>query len=231
MLTFDPVRHVYRNPYTNEEYISATSLVSKFKKPFDIEKISKRIAEKEGISQEEIKAKWKKINEDSKVYGSKIHKVVENFNKDKAIEEGYEDLLSSYKNIGVLTPDDELLIEEKLYNHTFKLAGTADIIRVEANGGFSVFDLKTNKKFNLYNQYSEYLLDPLTHLTACEYTTYGLQMSLYAFMYQTMTGRKVNQLGIFYYDKKAETFTYYPVPYMKSDVLLLLEYYAKNIVG
>jgi hypothetical protein len=131
----------------------------------------------------------------------------------------------------VIADDDTLLVEEKLYNHSYKLAGTADIIRLEDKGGFSVFDLKTNKKFNLYNQYSEYLLSPLSHLSACEYITYTLQLSLYAFMYQSMTGRNVNQLGIIYYNKEEKDFLYYPAPYMKADVQNLLDYYAKNLVG
>lgn len=231
MLKFNPVAHTYINPYTEEAYISTTQLISKFKKPFDVDKVSKRVAEKEGVTQEEIKERWKKINNDSKTYGSKIHSVLEDYNSAKIVTEGYEDLIRSYKSLGVVADDDTLLVEEKLFNHHFKLAGTADIIRLEEKGGFSVFDLKTNKKFNLFNQYSEYLLHPLTHLTACEYTTYALQLSLYAYMYQGMTGRNVNQLGVIYYNKESNEFVYYPVPFMKSDVSLILDYYAKNLVG
>jgi len=231
MLKFDPISHSYVNPFTEETYISSTQLLSKFKKPFDVEKMSKKVAEKEGVSQEEIKERWKKLNSDSKVYGSKIHGVLEDYNSAGMVTSGYEDLINSYKNLGIIGAEDKLLVEEKLYNHTFKLAGTADIIRIEDKGGFSVFDLKTNKKFNLYNQYSEYLLHPLSHLTACEYTTYALQLSLYAFMYQGMTGRNVNQLGVIYYNKEEKDFLYYPTPYLRADVAVLLDYYAKNFLG
>ena len=231
MLTFDPVSHTYRNPFTNEKYISTTTLISKFKKPFDVEKISKRVAEKEGVSQQEIKEKWEKINTDSKAYGSMIHGVLEQFNSDKIVTEGYEDMIDAYRSLGVINDDDKLLAEEKLYNHTYKLAGTADIIRIEEKGGFSIFDFKTNKKFNLYNTYSEYLLSPISHLSACEYTTYALQLSLYAFMYQSMTGKNVNQLGVIYFSKEKENFTYYPTPYLKCEVLNMLDYYAKNLLG
>ena len=231
MLKFDPVSHSYLNPYTEETYISTTQLISKFKKPFDVEKVSKRVADKEGVSQEEIKERWKKINNDSKTYGSLIHEVLENYNCAKIIKEGYEDLIKAYKELGIVKDDDTLLVEEKLFNHLYKLAGTADIIRLEDKGGFSIFDLKTNKKFNLFNPYSEYLLSPLTHLSACEYTTYALQLSLYAFMYQGMTGRNVNQLGVIYYNKEDNSFLYYPTPYMKNDVVVMLDYYAKNLLG
>lgn len=231
MLVFDPKAHSYKNQFTGELYISATSLVNKFKKPFDVESASKRVAEREGVTQDEIKQRWRKINNDSKEYGQTVHGIIEEYNKTKNIVKGYEDIIESYNKLGVLTDKDELLVEEKVYNHEHKLAGTADIIRNEENGGFSVFDLKTNKKFNLYNTYSEYLLNPLSHLTACEYTTYGLQLSLYAYMYQGMTGRRVNQLGVFYYDRKDDSFTYYPIPYMKNDIKLMVDFYAKNFVG
>lgn len=228
MLKFDPISHSYLNPYTDEQYISTTQLISKFKKPFDVERISKRIAEKEGVSQDEIKERWSKVNSDSKVYGSKIHSILEDYNSAGIVTEGYEDLINAYKKLGIITDGDTLLVEEKLFNHLYKIAGTADIIRLEDKGGFSIFDLKTNKKFNLFNQYAEYLLHPLSHLTACEYTTYALQLSLYAFMYQGMTGRNVNQLGIIYYSKEDNSFLYYPAPYLKTDVLVLLNFYREK---
>lgn len=231
MLIFDPSTHVYRNPFTLQEYISTTKLISKFKKPFNLEEISKRIADKEGVTQEEIKAKWKKLNDESKVYGQKIHSAIEEYNKTKTVSEEHEDVIEAYKNLKIIDEKDNLLVEEKIYNHIFKVAGTADIIRLEDGGGFSVFDIKTNKKFNLFNQYSEYLLHPVSHLTACEFTTYSLQLSLYAYMYQGMTGRNINQLGVFYYDRIKEKFEYYPVIYLKNDINLILDYYAKNLVG
>jgi hypothetical protein len=231
VLIFDPIAHSYKNQFTREIYISATSLINKFKKPFDVETVSKRVAEKEGVTQAEVKAKWKKINDDSKVYGQKIHSVIEEYNKDKTVAEGYEDLIKAYKNLNILDDSDRLLVEEKIFNHSFKIAGTADIIRLEDKGGFSVFDLKTNKKFNLFNQYAEYLLSPLSHLSACEYTTYALQLSLYAFMYQNMTGRNVNQLGVIYYNKEDNEFVYYPVTYMKYDIEVMLKHHLNERIA
>lgn len=236
-LEFDAKTHSYLNPYTKEVYISATQLLSKFKKPFDKESTSKRIAEREKITQEEVLARWKKANDESKVYGQTIHKVIEDFNKEGVVTDGYEELLDEYKSfliknsLLVDTQKNSLLVEEKLHNHNYKLAGTADMIRIEPEGGFSVFDLKTNKKFNLYSPYAEYMLKPLSHLTVSEYTTYGLQLSLYAYMYQNMTGMRVNQLGVMYYERESKKFNYYPMPYLKTDIIKMLDYYAANLMG
>lgn len=236
-LEFDAKTHSYLNPFTKEIYISATQLLSKFKKPFDKEATSKRIAEREKVTQDVILARWKKMNDDSKVYGQTVHKVIEDYNKHGEVTPGYEELLDEYKaflikhSLLVDTQKSSLLVEEKLHNHNYKLAGTADMIRIEPEGGFSIFDLKTNKKFNLYSAYAEYMLKPLSHLTVSEYTTYSLQLSLYAYMYQNMTGMRVNQLGVMYYERESKKFNYYAMPYLRSDVINMLDYYAENLVG
>jgi len=231
MLVFDPVKHSYKNQYTGDIYTSVTTLLGKFKKPFDSKTVAERVAKRDGSTTEEILAKWKQLNDDSKVYGTKIHNIIENYIKTGEVDPDYTDLLKSYAALDVLTDDDEILSEERVYSHEHKLAGTADIIRLEDKGCFSIFDIKTNKKFNFFNQYNERLLAPLNHLTACEYTSYSLQLSLYAFMYQNITGRHVNQLGIFYYDREAVKFNYYPVVYMKYDVIKLLESYGESKLG
>jgi len=225
MLVFDPIKHVYTNQYTGEEYISVTTLLNKFKKQFDSQAISERIAKRDGGTPEEIRAKWKQHNDESKKYGSLIHSIIEKYNKTQVVTEGYDALIASYKNLEIIGEDDQILSEEQLYSHTHKLAGTADIIRLEEKGGFSVFDIKTNKKFNFYSPYNEKLLYPIEHLSACEYTSYSLQLSMYAYMFEGITGRKLNQLGIIYYDRTANKFTFYPVVYMKTDILKILDHY------
>jgi hypothetical protein len=225
MLSFNPAKHAYTNQLTGEDYISVTTLLSKFKKQFDSHSISERIAKRDGGTPEEIRAKWAQQNEESKKYGSLIHSIIEKYNKTQTITEGYESLIEAYKNFGLIQKTDQILSEEQLYSHTHKLAGTADIIRLEEKGGFSIFDIKTNKRFNFYSQYNEKLLYPVEHLSACEYTSYSLQLSLYGYMFEGISGRKLNQLGIIYYDRNVNKFTFYPVIYMKTDILRLLEYY------
>jgi len=231
MIKFDSVRHQYTNIYTDDNYISVTTLLNKFKKPFDVQKHAERVAKKENTTPEQIKEKWNTINLVSKDKGTYLHKVFEKYNKDKIIEQGHEQFISSYKNLQIIKETDDLLIEELLYSHTHHIAGTADIIRKENKGKFSVFDLKTNKKINLASPYGEQLLQPVQHLSSCEYTIYCLQLSLYAMMYQEMTGRYLNQLGIFHYQQETQEVTYYPAIFLKSDVLSILKYYEQSNLG
>ena len=59
MIKFNEKYHSYTNSFTGEKYISATTLIHKFTKPFDTEKHAKRVAEREGTTTEEIKKQWK----------------------------------------------------------------------------------------------------------------------------------------------------------------------------
>lgn len=231
MIVFDPRVHCYKNELTNEEYISATTLLNKYKKPFDRDNIAKKVAAKENVSVESVLAKWEKINSASKTQGTKIHEAIELFNKDKTVTEEFSDIIENYANLGVISDKDDLLVEEKVYNHNYRVAGTVDIIRNESKGSFSIFDIKTNKKFNFFNAYNEMLLYPLNHLSNCEYSLYSLQLSLYAYMYQQLTGRRVNTLGIIYCDVPNKSFNYYPANYLKTDIINILEHYAKSKLG
>ena len=74
MLIFDAEKHVYKNKHTGEVYASVTSLLSKYKPPFDSQAAALKVAQREKCPVEEVLAKWKEINDASKVYGTKIHK-------------------------------------------------------------------------------------------------------------------------------------------------------------
>lgn len=223
MLTFDKASHSYRNAHTNEQYISATTLINRFKKKFDADFHAKRAAEKEGVTPEEIKARWKKINDESKVKGSNIHDAIDDYNKTGVINEQYKEIIAAISALG-LYDVSKSKCEELVYNHPYKLAGTADIIE-DQGSYFNVYDFKTNKKFNLSSPYGATLLDPLTHLSECEYSIYALQLSLYAYMYNSMTGKRVGKLAIIYLTPENKT-EVYNTPYLYTDILKMLNYNA-----
>jgi hypothetical protein len=221
MLKFDKFSHCYKNIHTEQEYTSATTFISKFKKKFDADFHAKRVAEKEGVTPEEIKERWKKINSESKVRGSNIHSAIDDYNKTGDIDTEYKEVIESLESLKLYDRKNSKC-EELVYNHNYKLAGTADCIE-DCGSTFNVYDFKTNKKFNLYSQYKSFFLDPISHLSECEYNTYSLQLSLYAFMYQSMTGKNVGKLGILHLDADNK-FTVFYSPYLLSDINKMLNY-------
>lgn len=222
MLVFDAEKHIYKNKFTNEIYTSVTTLLGKYKPFFDSQAAATRVAAREKCSVDDILLKWKDENNASKIYGTKIHGVIESYHKTGYVENEYKNLIKSYRELGIIDELDDILSEQQVYSHEFKIAGTADIIRHEKNGCFSIFDIKTNKKFNLTNHYNTRLLEPFDHMMSCEYNIYALQLSLYAYLYQINTGRKINQLGIFFYDRVSCKFLFYPVVYLRYDVKKIL---------
>ena len=223
MVIFNEESHTYINEFTRENYTSVTTLLGKYKEAFEKEKISKAVAAREGVSQQVILDRWQNTNKESLTFGTKIHKIVEKSIKDVTYyttatpEE--KSIISAFSDI--FDPNKETLCEHMLYSHVHKIAGTADLIQPDGPY-FDVFDLKTNKKFNLASQYNKFLFPPLDHLMECEYNIYSLQLSIYAYLYSMHTGRKVRRLAVFYYNRDLNIFQEYPVIYLKSDVINLL---------
>lgn len=231
MLIFDAETHTYKHPHTDQEYISTTTLINKFKAPFDIKGAAERIAKRDGKDPEQIQAQWDKINNDAMNYGSMFHAVIERYNKDKTYDKEHSNIIDSYLAIDEILEGDELLSEQQLFLNENRIAGTADIIRLNKKGRFDIFDIKTNRRFRFSSAYGEKMFSPLAHLDACEYNTYCLQLSMYAYMYHIMTGRELQQLGILHYNKENNKFSYYPVPYMKTDIQNIIRFYEKSNMG
>jgi hypothetical protein len=222
MIIFDATKHSYTNTFTSERYTSVTTVLGEFKPKFDADKFSRIVAEKQGVSQQIILDEWKANNKQSQEYGTNIHSIIEEYARTGIYEEENEDLIKAYKKAGDFTTKSGALFEHCVYNHEYKIAGTADIIY--PNGSFfDVYDFKTNKKFNFFSKYDKYLLGPVAHLPDCEYSSYSLQLSMYAYNYHLMTGRRPRQLSIFYWNRETKTFTTYPVAYLLNDIKNILK--------
>lgn len=221
VIKFDPIKHEYTNIYTNEKYTSATRFLNQFKPKFDDIEAAKRVSLREGCSVQDILDRWKAENDKSKEYGTNIHQVLEKFMTEGTYEEINTTLCKAFKKVFTLRKKDGIEVEKLTYMHEYKIAGTADII-VSDGEYFDVFDMKTNKKFNYFSKYNEYMLAPLSHLPACEFTLYSLQISLYAYAFHLMTGRKFRRAAVFYWDREEETFSSIPIMYMKKEIELLL---------
>lgn len=220
---FDEKTHTYRNSETGEIYTSATQLISKFKKPFDSSFHAERVAKREGVSKEFILEMWETEKEKSIVRGKNYHSLLENYVRFGETVEDYTWLYKAFeKQRETLVGNCKQVYAEKLlWNHEYKLAGTCDLL-YEHDSSFTVLDYKTNKQITAFSKYNEYLLAPVDFLSYCEYNVYALQLSIYAYMNEILTGKKTRNLHILYlYNDKFISFN---VPYMKYEVQAMLEY-------
>lgn len=224
MVFFNKEKHSYTNEF-GEDYISVTTLLSKYKNKFDSDKHSARVAHKEGVTQEFVLQVWAEITKTATDRGTEIHKIVENYitNAEKTNKD-HKWLYESYDNIVKNNVDNfkQVSSEKLLYHNEYKVAGTADLI-YDHDNYFTIGDFKTNKRFNYASKYDEYFNEPLEHFNYCEFNTYALQLSLYAFMHEQLTGKLCRKILVFYL--KDKEFVPIHCNYLKSDIKNLLNHY------
>lgn len=227
MIIFDEKAHTYTNDNTGEKYISVTTLLGKYKTPFDKDKHSKRVAEREGVPQEMVLEMWSKENKKATDKGTKIHKLMENYVSFGEKEDSYDWLYKSYDRALSYTVEKHRKVysENLLHNDEFKIAGTADLI-YDHGDYFTIGDFKTNKKFNYTSDFNEHFKSPVEHLTYCEFNNYALQMSLYAYMYEVASGKKCKKIVVFYL--KEDKWIPIHCNYLKSDIKNILRDYKQN---
>ena len=227
MIVFDEKSHTYTNKNTKEEYISVTTLLGKYKTPFDKDKHSLRVAEREGVSQELVLEMWEKENKKATDRGTNIHKLMENYVSFGGKEEDYSWMYKSYDKVVSYTVDKykKIYCENLLYNHDFKIAGTADLI-YDHGDYFTIGDFKTNKKFKFTSDFNEHFKTPVDHLLYCEFNNYALQMSMYAYMHEKISGKKCKKIVVFYL--KEDKWIPIHCNYLKSDINAILTHYKQE---
>ena len=227
MIVFDEKSHTYTNSQTKENYISVTTLLGEYKIPFDKDKHSLRVAEREGVSQELVLETWAKENKRATDRGTKIHKLMENYIEYGEKVEDYNWMYKSYDKVipHAVKEYKKIYCENLLYTHEFKIAGTADLI-YDHGDYFTIGDFKTNKRFNFNSNYNEHFKVPIDHLQYCEFNNYALQMSIYAYMFEKTSGKRCKKIVVFYLDEDR----WRPIHcnYLKSDVQNILEHHMQK---
>lgn len=229
MIVFDPVEHKYTNDETGEQYISATTILGRYKPKFDAEGMAERVARRDGLTKELVLETWAAITKKATDKGSFVHKLLEDYLTTGVKDDRVLWLFQSFDKRIIETVEryNKVHSEKLLYNHDYKIAGTADLI-FDYGQYFYVGDFKTNKAFTFESKYNEFHLAPINHLACCEFNSYALQLSLYAYMYELMSGKKCKKLFIMYLRPDLKNFDVHHVNYMKSEVVNLLNHYKSS---
>lgn len=240
LVYLEPIEHVYIHRETGEHFTSVTKVISTIEHEFESEKValaisrqanSKKKEEYIGMNKDQILEYWQKLNDDANVYGTRVHELIEKYlleNKYPIAQNDFEwDVLKAYDELGV--DEGECVYPERImYSPEYKLAGTADLCIDIDETWFDIGDWKTNKVFNFYSPYGNTLKKPFEHLQECQYSTYSLQLSTYALMYEMETGKKCRQIWIGFWDKNTHKFTRIPIIYLKNEAKKFLEYHKYN---
>lgn len=239
-ILFEPIGHTYTHIKKQKIYTPVTRVIAEYEEEFNEQDISLAISlqsnsrKKEkyiGLSQEDILNNWKHENKIANDYGHKIHNLLETYLKRDRFyfpkDDEEREILNAYDDLKI-DLGVKYYCERILSNDEYEVAGMTDHIVDFDDDLFDVNDYKSNKVLNTYSLYKKKLHYPLDFLDHCQYNTYAIQLGIYAYFYEQETGKKCRSLRLLYYDRNQKKFIVYNVPYMKLEVLALLNHFKKH---
>jgi len=200
-----------------KELISVTTLIHKYQEEFNEDYWSNYKGEQFSLTQREILRAWGFINKKGTIKGSAIHDYAENlfqnkefqYPKDLILKEfGFDPVINEY-NItkghvnkfyndvhGKLIP---IRTEMVIYDRESLIAGMLDMIfyNIKAKE-FQIWDWKSNKDFT-FEMKSRHLLNELFALEDCDLEIYSLQLELYKYIIEKVTGIKLGKSYIVWF--------------------------------
>jgi hypothetical protein len=250
-MRFNEEKHTYiSNDIT---YLSATSFIKKFCKPFDRIKIGTKYAKKNKRTLEEVLAEWDKSGADSIKKGIFFHKIKETelLETEHIIidDEPHSIFPCSYENGDKITTS--LKLEPGVYpelivwSDRYSIAGQADYVEITKSGKINIKDYKTSKEiktesFMDWKGQHQMMSFPFNALQDCNFNHYSLQLNLYAYLIKshnrnleigTLTIEHI--IGDFNEEEnkfEIKEIVQYRVPDLQDDIKVGLEYWKnKNI--
>ena len=237
--------HEEEHFYTLNDYrfgISATSLIETYAQEFDSDGISQMVANKRGISQQEVLDEWKKENEFSCIKGSHIHLKAQAYwkNKDykldynkipntidkKRLKKEYDIMSKQASNFYEDYKDRYDIIQDEfiVWSKEFDIAGSIDgIMYNKYTQQCCILDFKSNKDLQFESKYHKKMKVPLHKLDDVNGQHYYIQLSIYKYLIEKYTNIKVDELFIVYFNINTNNYEIIEVPYLEKEVKIILE--------
>ena len=230
--------------------ISTTGLISQYENHFDSETISQQVANKRGISQQEVLEEWRIENLHSTIKGSFIHEFAQSLWEGKEYVFDYSKVPKEI-DIDRLKSDINKLIPQAInfyndYKDMYELIGcevylgdedfdecgaTDQILYNKYTGGITIIDYKTNKKIERESYKHKKMLIPLHKFDDCNHVHYSLQLSGYKFKFEKNTKLKVDETFIVYFNINADNYEIIEPLNMEKEVKEILELRRINKMG
>jgi hypothetical protein len=200
-IVFNAADHSYKSVEADDiKWISVTSLVSNFKKPFDAKAVAARVTKSKrskwyGIAPEKILEIWDSEANRATTLGTYYH------NQREADLCSFDSIERDGVTVPVITPVEEIdglkqapsqrldpgvYPEHMVFLKSAGICGQSDLVEV-VNGCVNITDYKTNKEiktesFKDWEGISEKLMSPVNNLDDCNFNHYSLQLSIYMYI-------------------------------------------------
>lgn len=260
-IVFNAADHSYKSIEADEiKWISVTSLVSQFKKPFDAKNVAERVTKSKrskwyGIPPQKILEIWDSEANRATTLGTYYH------NQREADLCSFASIERDGITVPVITPVEEIdglkqapsqrldpgvYPEHMVFLKSAGICGQSDLVEV-VNGYVNITDYKTNKEiktesFKNWEGISEKLLIPVNNLDDCHFNHYALQLSIYMYIIlkhnpKLQPGKMYIHHVIFEEDSKDEFG--YPItkydhngdPVVKEVIPMLIPYLKDEVIS
>lgn len=236
-IKFQEKGHIY---YVNREkgYKSVTTIVHNAFEKFNADKVIKNMMNSPkwpeskyfGMTKEEIKKSWRTNTTGAANMGTEMHAMFEYYynkiNQDKI--DKHKDTLE-YKYFMNFINDHEELVpyrtEWNVYHEDFKLAGSIDMLYINADGTISIYDWKRCKKIEKYNNFNKKcIVEGLHHIPDTNYWHYSLQLNIYKYILESKYDLKVKDLHlvVIHPDNEGENYEKIKLPIIKKKEIEIL---------
>lgn len=222
--------------------ISTTGLIHQYSNEFDKWEMSANVARKRGMSQLEVLEEWRIENLHSTIKGSMIHEFAQ------SLWEG-KDYIFKYDNIpdeiNIRRLQEELLVMSyqainfyKDYKDLYDLVGceiylgvpdfdecgaTDMLLKNKFTEELLVIDFKSNKRIDYESFGHKKMKVPLQKYEDCNYIHYSIQLNAYSYKIEYMTGIKVKEKLLIYFDCTKDNYEVIEPLEMKKEVIEIYE--------
>lgn len=203
MVTFDKTNHRYYESTNGKEvtYISVTTLLGTFSKPFSTE-VATIYANKRGLNPHDVRSEWKNNSKESLAFGNKVHQHLEEYfkgNSNSKLGEAIRDSIIEH----IEHPFHRYESEKMIYNKELRVAGTVDLL-VNHEGGTSIVDFKTIKDMDSLGKSFNKMLH--FGIPDSKENKYWIQIAMYSHLLNLL-GYRVENRHIVLVDRNLETLT------------------------
>ena len=236
---FFPDDHHYE--YKGERVgISVTRLIEEYCNEFDSDRISKMVADKRGVSQQEVLDEWKYKNEFACNKGTNGHNFAQSLWNGETYSELPFDGSEAFK-----TANKRIYKQAKNFHNDYcdRLGHLADefvagsveydvcsaidhLFINKVTGGLVLVDYKTNKELSGYNKrpYKKPMKPPLQNINDDTIHHYFIQLSIYKYFIEKYAGLEVSEMFIVYFSENIDDYKIIDIPYLKKEVEEILEW-------
>lgn len=218
-------------------YMGFSSFYNEFlHRKFDANFMASRVAEaskgsEEEKSKQDVLDEWAKKNEMGCYYDKAIEECVDPIFYEKCpdIADTVKSVLAEYESYKGVHCQQKVV-----YNEYYRIAGSPDKFCLTSNrkdSSFIMSDFKVFEKDDLYVGRG-WLNEPFNHLPASKFIKIAFQLSYYAFQLEhLLEGKRPKELFIHLIDPLAKTHRKIQVPYLRTDIQLVLEINREKIIN